>query len=293
MEVNLPKVSVLVQTYQQASFISTCLDSIISQKTAFPIEIIIGEDCSTDGTREICQEYAAKYPNLIRLFLRSRDDVIYVEGKATGRYNFIKNLQAARGKYIALCEGDDYWVDPYKLAKQVSFLEERQDFVLVFNSYDKLINDQRIPGVVYEGEVDFEGFMKKDSKKTPIQTGSALFVRNTQDIEFFSRYFKQTQTGDYALFLLTLCNGKAFCQGEIMSVYRMHPGGVSNNLKPQSWFKIRLSVINTLLKQAKIPQDYVPVTETYLRQVHKNYAALLIRNGQLLTGIKHLVNSNL
>ena len=121
-----PVVSVCVVTYQHKDFIRSCLDGILMQKTNFPFEIILGEDESTDGTREICKAYAEKYPDKIKLFLRSRKDVIYINQHATGRFNFMENLKAARGKYIAFCEGDDYWIDEYKLQKQVDFRSEER-----------------------------------------------------------------------------------------------------------------------------------------------------------------------
>src|SRR5690554_989135 len=118
-----PMVSICVQTYQHVNFIEACLEGILNQKTNFQFEILLGEDSSTDGTREICIEYANKYPERIRLFLHHRENNIYIGGKPSGRFNFMFNLLSARGKYIALCEGDDYWTDPLKLQKQVEFLE--------------------------------------------------------------------------------------------------------------------------------------------------------------------------
>src|SRR5690606_33338178 len=110
-----PRVSVVVVTYQHARFIAKCLDCILDQKTNFPIEILVGEDESTDGTRGICQKYSQTHPDHIRLFLRSRKDVIHIMGKPTGRANFLGLLSEANGKYVAFCEGDDYWTDPLKL----------------------------------------------------------------------------------------------------------------------------------------------------------------------------------
>lgn len=116
-------VSVIVPTYQHAPFIAHCLDGILGQKTDFPVEVLVGEDESIDGTREICQRYAAAHPERIRLFLRSRKDVMVILGRPTGRANLLDLLAASRGTYVALCEGDDYWTDPLKLRKQVDALE--------------------------------------------------------------------------------------------------------------------------------------------------------------------------
>jgi len=128
-----PVVSVCVVTYQHADFIKECLDSILMQQTAFPFEVIVGEDDSTDGTQDLCKVFAENHPDKVRLFLRSRKDVIYINSQPTGRFNSIENLRAARGLYVALCEGDDYWTDPFKLQKQVDFMESHPDFSLCFH----------------------------------------------------------------------------------------------------------------------------------------------------------------
>jgi len=123
-----PLVSICCITYNHRDYIKRALDGFIMQKTDFNYEICLGEDESDDGTREQCQDYAEQYPDKIRLFLRSREDVIKLDGRATGRYNFIATLNECRGKYIAICEGDDYWTDPNKLQKQVDFLEANPDY---------------------------------------------------------------------------------------------------------------------------------------------------------------------
>lgn len=118
-----PLVSVKVITYNHAEYISKCLDGILMQKTNFPFEIVIGEDCSTDGTREIVFDYAKKYPDTIRI-ITSDENVGMMK-------NSRRVFLAAKGKYIAFCEGDDYWIDPLKLQKQVDFLEANPDYGMV------------------------------------------------------------------------------------------------------------------------------------------------------------------
>ena len=105
-----PLVSVTVITYQQADYIADCINGILMQRTTFPIEIIIGEDGSSDGTTEICKDFAEKNRDKIRLFIRDRSLSQYKtsEGKVV-RFNGVWNRMSARGKYIAVCEGDDYW----------------------------------------------------------------------------------------------------------------------------------------------------------------------------------------
>lgn len=156
-----PIVSVCVVTFQHVNFIRQCLDGILMQKTNFNFEILIGEDASTDGTREICIEYAKKFPNKIRLFLHHRENNIIIGGGATGRFNLIYNLFSAQGKYIAICEGDDYWVDSKKLQKQVCFLEKNKKYSFCFHWVNKvnesgnLVKKNVSPANFYNGEVDF------------------------------------------------------------------------------------------------------------------------------------------
>ncbi|MCP5004000.1 MAG: glycosyltransferase family 2 protein [Planctomycetes bacterium] len=120
------KVSVCVPTYQHVPTIKKCIGSILEQDISFSYEILIGEDCSTDGTRELCLEYAKKYPNIIRLFLHSRENNIKINGQPSGRFNLLYLLHAAKGDYIAICEGDDWWTDKSKLLQQVKSMMENQ-----------------------------------------------------------------------------------------------------------------------------------------------------------------------
>ena len=117
-----PIVSVWVLTYNHVNFIRPCLDSILNQETSYTFEICIGEDDSTDGTREICQEYAEKYPDIIRLFLRDRDDQKREGCEGVWQFNFIETFKVCRGEFIATCDGDDYWSDNKKIQKQIDFM---------------------------------------------------------------------------------------------------------------------------------------------------------------------------
>ena len=125
-----PLVTVRTSTYQHAPYIKKCIESILMQKTTFPFEYIIGEDFSTDGTREIVFEIAEKYPNIIR--------VVTADYNVGMKANGIRCVKKYRGKYIAYCEGDDYWTDPLKLQKQVDFLESHPDYGLVHTELDHL-----------------------------------------------------------------------------------------------------------------------------------------------------------
>jgi len=122
-----PLLSVVLVTYQHGNFIESAIESILVQETTFPFEIIIGDDESSDGTREICREYAERYPDRIRLFLHTRENNIKILGRPTGIFQIAYNLLNARGKYLALTSGDDYWCDPKKLKTQVQYLEAHSE----------------------------------------------------------------------------------------------------------------------------------------------------------------------
>lgn len=137
-----PLVSVGVIAYQAEQYIRDCLEGILMQKTNFDFEILVGEDESSDKTREICIEYAQKFPDKIKLFLHSRKNNILTYGNPTGLFNYRNNLVNAKGKYWATCDGDDYWIDPLKLQKQVDFLEANEDYGLIYANKQIVCNDK-------------------------------------------------------------------------------------------------------------------------------------------------------
>ena len=124
----VPLVSVKMITYNHAPFIAQAIDCVLQQKTNFPFELVIGEDCSTDGTRDIVFEYQKKYPEIIRVITSDENVGMKANGIRTGK--------ACRGKYIAFCEGDDYWHHPEKLQRQIDYLESHPECGLVYSSYD-------------------------------------------------------------------------------------------------------------------------------------------------------------
>lgn len=117
-----PLVSVCIPTFQHVNYIEQCLESVLDQQTTFPFEILVGEDDSTDGTREICIRYAEKYPEKIRLFLRRKEDKMIRNGKKIGRLNHLELYRSSKGQFICLCDGDDYWIDCHKLQLQADIL---------------------------------------------------------------------------------------------------------------------------------------------------------------------------
>lgn len=211
-------VSVCMITYNHEPFIAQAIEGVLIQETNFKVELVIGEDCSTDGTRQICETYAAQYPDRIRL-LPSENNLGMMP-------NFIRTLKACDGKYIALCEGDDYWTDPMKLQKQVDLLEKFQDTVCCFHN----------AWVLNQSNGKFKNFRKSFKKKYYsgrdllkrwlIPTASMVF-RNVVPLEI-PDYLKHGTHGDLALQLLLAEYGKFRPLDDLMSVYRLNPSGITN-----------------------------------------------------------------
>lgn len=133
---DLPLVSVKTITYNHEPYIRQCIEGVLMQKTNFKYEYIIGEDCSTDGTRAVVMEYAEKYPDIIKVITSNQN--------VGARANGIRVRNACKGKYQATCEGDDYWTDPNKLQKQVDFLEANPDYVGVYTNYNICNRDGKV-----------------------------------------------------------------------------------------------------------------------------------------------------
>lgn len=239
-----PMVSVCVPTYQHAKYIRSCLDSVLMQNCSFPFEVIVGEDESTDGTRDICIEYTQKYPDKIRLFLHSRENNISINGRPTGRFNFLYSLSKAGGKYVALCEGDDYWTDPYKLQKQVNFLEANGDFAICYHNlrveYEGGDHGGQLPSLAnspYQKEVTG---IEDLAFGNYIFTASCMFRNNL--FNEFPDWVCNTPVGDYVLHMLNAQFGKIKYLNDVMGVYRVHKGGLwesqSASYRDELWVKM-------------------------------------------------------
>lgn len=225
-----PLVSVFVPTFNQERYITQCLDSILTQKTNFTFEIILGEDDSSDRTRQISIEYAEKHQDKIRLFLRDRKDVIFINGNATGRFNVLASYRAVRGKYIALCDGDDYWTDPYKLQRQFDFLEKNQIASGCFtDSY--MLRDEHLEKIIIKEKKEFYDTIDLIIREWFIMT-CTLMIRKTVT-EKIPEWFNTITNGDYALTLLSSLQGPLGFISSYTGVYRKHTSGISNEF--YSW----------------------------------------------------------
>lgn len=227
---DIPVVSVCMITYNHAPYIRQAIEGVLMQKTSFSVRLCIGDDESTDGTREICKEYVEKYPDRVSLFCRSKADPRQQEYPVPGRFNFVETLKACRpSKYIALCDGDDYWIDPLKLQKQVDFLDVHSDYSLCFSN--GVIEEAGRTDCFYE-DAELSNLVgtplsaEKLAEGNCIQTPSLLFRNWGLLNEIPQDLFQKVRMGDWPLLLLILQGGKGHFINHPMVVYRRHAGGV-------------------------------------------------------------------
>jgi glycosyltransferase involved in cell wall biosynthesis len=216
------KVSVWMVTYNHERFISQAIESVLMQKTNFDYELVIGEDCSTDGTRAIICDYAKRYPERIRLLLQEHN-----LGEAL---NEIATMNACQGEYLAILEGDDYWTDPYKLQKQVDFLDSNPEYVVCH--HDEIVVDE--DGISI-GESELPDAMKRDFSGDELIKGSWILTlsacyRNVIKV-MPPEYHKVFNTDTFLFSTLGNYGCSKYMGREIKpAAYRHHKGGVWSTL---------------------------------------------------------------
>jgi glycosyltransferase involved in cell wall biosynthesis len=212
-----PKVSVAMITYNHVAFIQQAIDSILKQDTTFTFELIIGEDFSTDSTRKICEGYAEKFPEIIKL--------LPTEKNLGVTPNFIRTLKACNGKYIATCEGDDYWTDSLKLQKQSDFLDKNSNYAACFHKVQVVDYTGKLIRESKSSFLQNQDLSALDLMKGRVLSLSTLCFRNI--IPEYPQEFSKSPTGDNFLSSLIGNLGPAKFMDDIKpSSYRMHSNGM-------------------------------------------------------------------
>jgi len=215
-----PLVTVRTLTYQHAPFIRDCIEGVLMQKTSFPVEYIIGEDCSTDGTREIVFDYAKKYPEKIR--------VVTADYNVGGINNGKRCRQITRGKYVALCEGDDYWTDPGKLQKQIDFLESNPGYSFCCGGFkiNNLVTGETRDNIKPTNRESLQGHpvtFKEMLNQWTTQTLTMVYKDSAIDEQELARY---KHLRDVHLIYHLLKHGDGYYIDQVLGVYRVHSGGI-------------------------------------------------------------------
>lgn len=232
------KVSVFVVTYNQEQYIGQCLSSIMSQVVDFDYEVIVGDDCSTDGTPAICDAFAREYPNV----------KVYHHPKNLGH---VKNwefvLRQCQGDFVAMLEGDDYWIDDHKLQQQVDFLERNEEYILSFHQV-KLVYDEppQVKDHLFEQLEEREYGAREIYETWTVLTSSVVFRNHVVDYSFPQGVF----FSDIFLFLSLLEHGRAWCHKMCAVAYRRHG---CNQSSSQS-----IQLAERLYKQYRIMEKRFP-----------------------------------
>ncbi|UXE67963.1 MAG: glycosyltransferase [Chryseotalea sp. WA131a] len=237
------KLSVCIFTFNHAAFIAQAIESVLKQQANFEFEVIIGEDCSTDRTRDIVESFQAKYPDKVRAFLNPKNLGVMP--------NNVYILGQARGEYIALLDGDDYWLGTEKLQHQVDFLDANPDFVLCFH-------DAKVLGL--NGQIGPQTCCGDKQKKvvslsdivcdTHIPTGSVVFRRSALK-KFPPPNYCSLKATDRPLFLFLSEFGRSYYFNETWSVYRKHPNGDWTGRPYQSQYLTHLQIYTFMNKHLK------------------------------------------
>ena len=207
-------VSIRCLVYNHESYLCQCLEGFVMQKTNFRFEAIVHDDASTDGSATIIREYAEKYPDIIKPIYETENQYSKRDGSLTRITN-----AACRGKYIAICEGDDYWIDPQKLQKQVDFLEAHPDYLLCgTNGLILWDNGTNAPEYFNRNFTSRELMPEDVIGKWPFPTASLMYRREL--FALLDSFKCRTYNGDIRIILVALANGRIWSLADITTVYR-------------------------------------------------------------------------
>lgn len=236
------KVSVLIITYNHSKFIAQAIESVLMQKVNFEYEIVIGEDSSTDNTRQILLDYQKQYSDKIRLLLPEKNLGMH--------RNFVNTLQACRSEYIAILEGDDYWIADDKLQKQVEFLDENPDFTICFHNVMVFHEDNQYQPYIFLHNQPTVSYIEDLLIRNFISTPSVMYRNGL--VESIPTWFYEQGMGDWIFHILNAQYGKIGYIDEVMSAYRIHVQGVWSS-KSRDWqLKETIRMLDTIKSNVNV-----------------------------------------
>jgi len=270
-------------TFNHERFIAQAVESVMMQVVDFQIEVVIGEDCSTDKTRSILIELQRKYPDRLRLLLRERNLGM--------QENFCDAVRACRGKYIAFLEGDDYWLSPDKLQRQADFLESKPECALCFHDVWLVKDGQSEKPVRWHSDPMRQFYTLEDmARGNFIQTPSVM-CRGIAFARPFPKFFHTLPMCDWPLWILCAQKGTLGYINEVMAAYRIHAGGVWSSRS--ELIRVERSVVAARILQKEWAPELPRMRETLaaLRLTGDGWTNLLfadaaekLKSGGLLKG---------
>ena len=275
-------------TYGHEKFIEEAIKGVLMQECNFEVELVIANDCSPDQTDEIISDIIQNHPLASWIkYIRHEKNIGIIP-------NFIFAMQECKGKYIALLDGDDYWLDPLKLQKQVDFLEANPEYVM-HSGAAQVLKNKSISTELYgfaEENIAFE--IKDFFVQNPVVSCTVMF-RNC--LTTFPKVFQQIIFGDWFLYvrLMSSTGLRSFRSNETYSVYRLHQGGVMSNFSSIKYFSAYIFQIIQIKKEigyAKYPEDVLKILNWYIFQNFKFQINDKQYTNALLTFLLNLRESN-
>jgi glycosyltransferase involved in cell wall biosynthesis len=272
------KLSVAMITYNQERFIGQAIESVLAQKANFDFEIVIGEDCSSDGTRAIVMDYQRRFSDRIVLILRPRN--------VGPMRNIESTLAACRGQYLSILEGDDYWTSLDKVQKQVDFLDSHPDCALCCHRV-KFLNET--------GSAEFDVFPPRAAGRYAIEdilkwnfvmTCSAVMRRNLMD--GYPSELSEALVGDWARFAWVARRGTIELMDEIMAAYRVHEGSMWSSLPGPA--RVRQSARMLRVLDKELGYAYRGTISQTIASLYLQMALTARSNGERIETAKHVLS---
>ncbi len=299
--------SIYVTTFNHEKYIAQALDSILMQKTKYKYEVLVGEDCSTDNTREILKEYERKYPNVFQMFYRKTN--MYKEKISNAGDLKLR----CKGKYVVCLEGDDFWTDENKIEKQITFLEEHPEYIAIAHKCIVVDENSKPKDSHYPECKDKEYSLKHFMSEIMPGQLTTFMHKNCFHNEFFDSeiFFQGLIPGDRLMYYMLTTYGKVHCMDEVMSAYRhIQSNGTSYSstfsydfMAQEKWgFELlkhtNISGNNLAIKYAKLFYFKNLMQGLKAKQCSKNDFFRLCKNisnpiGTVCLYIKHWVKHNL
>jgi len=238
-------VSINCITYNHGKYITDAIEGFLMQKTNFNFEILIHDDASTDETPEIIKKYEEKYPSIIKAIYQKENQY-----SKSIKVDYVFNFKRAIGKYIAECEGDDYWTDPYKLQKQVDYMENNPGCIMCFHPAKRITPDKKELGncIGYFGRKNIICTME-DVGGSFLATASKIYVKSAMDNP--PPFYFWGEAGDFPSQLIILDKGYGYYMNEVMAAYRVNvPGSSNERLRKKTkeqiigYHKERIKILN-------------------------------------------------
>ncbi|MCI9486857.1 MAG: glycosyltransferase [Lachnospiraceae bacterium] len=265
------KVSVMILAYNHENYIRQALESVVGQRTNFRFEAVVGEDCSTDGTREIVREYARKYPDVVKPLFRKKN--------LGACRNVVSTLRRCRGEYVAFLECDDYWTDMEKLQKQADYLDAHPECagvmtrVAVVDRYGReMVTGPKLLDHALETPRDFAKTMYPYNQ---FKFVGCFMARNYYGGGAYDPYLLQTEmVDDFIVEAIAVSKGKIAMLDEIMAAYRWVPahGGNFSAMKPEFLCRDRIKSLKTVIQLFPVgayPRIYMRICRDYWQLLHK------------------------